>query len=74
MKNLIIISAPSGSGKTTLCRALESKDPGIQFSVSCTTRPIRHNEVEGRDYHFISNEEFENKIQQNEFAEWEEIH
>ena len=74
MKNLIIISAPSGSGKTTLCRALEKKDPEIQFSVSCTTRPIRHNEVDGRDYHFITNEEFENKIKENEFAEWEEIH
>jgi len=74
MKNLIIISAPSGSGKTTLCKALMRQNPEIRFSVSCTTRPRRPNEMDGVDYHFMTNAEFEARIQKDEFAEWEQIH
>ncbi|MFQ6611773.1 MAG: guanylate kinase [Fidelibacterota bacterium] len=74
MKNLIIISAPSGSGKTTVCKALMKRNPDIHFSVSCTTRPQRLNEVDGVDYYFMSDQEFEARIQRNEFAEWEQIH
>ena len=74
MKNLIIISAPSGSGKTTLCRALQKKDQSFRFSVSCTTREIRKGEVDGVDYLFLTNEGFENEINTNNLAEWEQIH
>ena len=74
MKNLIVISAPSGSGKTTLCRALQAKDPTIQFSVSSTTREKRNGEVNGVDYRFISDAIFRSGIKQGEFAEWEQIH
>jgi guanylate kinase len=74
MKNLIIISAPSGSGKTTLCRALQKKDQSFSFSVSCTTREIRKGEVDGVDYLFLTNEGFENEINTNNLAEWEQIH
>ena len=74
MNNFIIISAPSGSGKTTICKYLQKLDSSINFSISCTTRQKRENEVEGEDYFFISNEEFEKKINDNKFIEWEQIH
>jgi len=74
MKNLIIISAPSGSGKTTLCRALQSRDESIRFSISRTTREKRNGEVDGVDYSFVTNEAFEKGIDDNDFAEWEQIH
>jgi len=74
MINFIIISAPSGSGKTTICKYLQKLDSSINFSVSCTTRQKRANEVEGKDYFFITNDEFEEKIQDNKFIEWEQIH
>ena len=74
MNNFIIISAPSGSGKTTICKYLQKLDSSINFSISCTTRQKRENEVEGKDYFFISNEEFEKKINDNKFIEWEQIH
>ena len=74
MNNFIIISAPSGSGKTTICKYLQKLDSSINFSISCTTRQKRENEVEGEDYFFISNEEFEMKINDNKFIEWEQIH
>ena len=74
MNNFIIISAPSGSGKTTICKYLQKLDSSINFSVSCTTRQKRANEVEGKDYFFITNEEFEKKINDAEFIEWEQIH
>jgi guanylate kinase len=74
MINLITISAPSGAGKTTICRLLQQYIPGLAFSVSYTTRPKRGNEKEGVDYHFISLEEFEEKIKQGEFAEYENVH
>jgi guanylate kinase len=69
-----VISAPSGTGKTTICGILRKKLPALQFSVSHTTRPKREGEHEGVDYFFISNEEFEQKIKDNEFLEWAKIH
>ncbi|RLD16570.1 MAG: guanylate kinase [Caldiserica bacterium] len=74
-KNLIIVlSAPSGAGKTTLCKALLKKFPEILYSVSCTSRPPRKGEKNGRDYFFVSKEEFEKMIKNNEFIEWAKVH
>ncbi len=74
MKNLIILSAPSGSGKTTLCRALQRRDESIRFSVSCTSRKKRKGEINGVDYTFLTDQEFKKRIENGEFAEWEQIH
>ena len=72
---LIIISAPSGAGKTTLCHRLLQDFPGLLIhSISSTTRPPRKNELNGREYNFLSKEEFEKKIEKNEFAEWAQVH
>lgn len=71
---LIILSAPSGAGKTTLVKHLLEVMPNLEFSISCTTRNPRENEVNGKDYHFISEEEFRQKIDNQEFAEWEEVY
>ncbi len=69
--SIIVISAPSGTGKTTIVRRILNDFPEIVFSVSATTRKKREHEVEGVDYFFISEQEFKNKIQNNEFVEWE---
>lgn len=74
MRNIITISAPSGSGKTTLCKALQSARPDIEWSVSCTTREPRQNEINEIDYYFISNEVFMKHVADNAFAEWEDVH
>lgn len=74
MNNFIIISAPSGTGKTSICKYIQRIDTSIGFSVSCTTRHKRKNEVDGTDYFFIPSTEFEIKIKNNEFIEWEQIH
>lgn len=71
---LIIFSAPSGAGKTTLVKYLLSRIPEISFSVSCTTRPQRKNETEGKDYYFLTEEEFKTKIEAGEFIEYEEVY
>jgi guanylate kinase len=71
---LVIISSPSGAGKTTLSRRLLTEFPSLEFSVSYTTRAQRPNEVEGRDYHFVSNAEFDRMIAADEFAEWFPVH
>lgn len=71
---LIIISAPSGAGKTTLVKHLLEVSSDLEFSISCTTRSARENEIDGKDYHFISTEEFKQKIENQEFAEWEEVY
>lgn len=73
-KKLIIVSAPSGAGKTTLVHHLLEKVENIEFSVSCATRSPRENEIHGKDYYFISTEEFKKKIENQEFAEWEEVY
>ena len=67
---LIVLSSPSGAGKTTISRKLMEVDPSITMSVSATTRPMRPGEVEGRDYHFVGDAEFERLIADDEFAEW----
>ena len=72
-KQLIVLSAPSGSGKTTVARHLLTKFPALEFSVSATTRGIRPNEVGGRDYHFLTREEFRAAIERGDLIEYEEI-
>ena len=69
--SIITISAPSGTGKTTILRRILNNFPEIVFSVSATTRKRRENEVEGVDYFFITEKEFKEKIENNEFVEWE---
>jgi len=71
---LIIFSAPSGAGKTTIVHHLLGKIPQLAFSVSATTRAKRGNEVNGRDYYFISKEEFLHRIAKKEFVEFEEVY
>ena len=69
---LMVVSAPSGAGKTSICREFLRIFPDVRFSVSCTTRPPRPGEVDGRDYLFISQEEFRARIARGEFVEWVE--
>jgi guanylate kinase len=70
----IIISAPSGTGKSTLCRKLIEDLPNACYSVSVTTRNPRRGEVEGKDYFFVSRNEFKEKIKRGELAEWALVH
>ena len=70
---LFVLSAPSGAGKTTLCDSLR-KTPDFFYSVSCTTRPPRRDEEDGKDYFFISEEEFRNRIGQGYFLEYAQVH
>jgi guanylate kinase len=74
--DLYIVSSPSGGGKTTLIRRLLADPPGepIHFSVSHTTRPMREGEREGREYHFVTVEEFQRMVQRDEFLEHNEVH
>jgi len=72
--SLFIVSAPSGAGKTTLLREVRSRLPDVKFSVSFTTRPPRPGEEDGKDYFFISEEEFLKGIRENRFAEWARVH
>jgi guanylate kinase len=72
--SLFVISAPSGSGKTTLVRRLVDSLDGVRFSISYTTRALRGSERDGVDYHFVSREIFEGKIDAGEFLEWAEVH
>lgn len=72
-KKLIVLSSPSGGGKSTLANHLMTLYPEIRFSVSCTTRKIREGEVDGKDYFFLTKEEFEDKVANGEFAEYEHI-
>ena len=71
---LIVISAPSGAGKTTICDLLLRSYPEISYSVSCTTREPRLNEVDGEDYHFLTQERFRQLIGENMFLEYAEVH
>jgi guanylate kinase len=71
---LIIVSAPSGAGKTTIVKYILGQGMNIRFSVSATTRPARKNEKEGREYYFLTGEEFLNRIARDEFLEYEEVY
>ena len=70
---LFVVSAPSGAGKTTLCDALR-QTPDFVYSVSSTTRPPRAGEIEGEDYHFLSDAEFKAQIEAGEFLEYAKVH
>ena len=71
---LFVISAPSGAGKTSLCKEIIDFFPALGHSVSYTTRPRRHGERDGVDYHFVSSETFAAMAAQEAFAEWAEVH
>ncbi len=71
---LVIFSAPSGAGKTTIVKHLLQKDLNLEFSISATSRQPRPNEIHAKDYYFLSNTEFQQKIENNEFLEWEEVY
>ena len=70
---LFVLSSPSGAGKSTIARMLLESDEGIAMSVSATTRPIRPGEVDGRDYHFVSDAEFGAMVDRGEFLEWARV-
>jgi guanylate kinase len=71
---LVVISGPSGSGKTTIAREIMRRNPSLTFSVSATTRRKRENEIEGRDYFFLTREEFLKRVEEGGFVEWEELY
>ncbi|HEX6813691.1 MAG TPA: guanylate kinase [Planctomycetota bacterium] len=66
---LVVISGPSGAGKTSVCRALK-EHPDVEFSVSATTRTMRDGERDGVDYHFLSRDDFQRRLDENQFLEW----
>ena len=70
---LLVVSGPSGSGKTTLCRRLADSGEAC-YSISCTTRPPRPGEVNGRDYHFLTREEFVRRLETGDFLEHAVVH
>jgi len=71
---VLIFSSPSGAGKTTIVHHLLKTFPSLAFSVSATTRPRRPHEVDGKDYYFLTPEEFRKKIEEGAFVEWEEVY
>ena len=71
---LLIVSSPSGAGKTTLTRRLLERIPSTRFSVSHTTRRPRVGEQDGREYHFVGRETFEDLVKRDAFLEWAEVH
>ncbi|NCB07337.1 MAG: guanylate kinase [Bacteroidia bacterium] len=71
---LVIFSAPSGAGKTTIVKHLLQRGFDLEFSVSATSRNKRINEIHGKDYYFLTEEEFMQKVEANEFLEWEEVY
>ena len=71
---LIIFSAPSGAGKTTIVHALSERFPNLEFSISATSRAPRSTEQQGRDYYFMSDEEFRAACDADRFVEWEEVY
>ena len=70
---MFILSSPSGAGKTTISHMLLAGDPEISLSVSATTRPIRPGEVDGKDYHFVSQAEFDRMVEADELYEWARV-
>ena len=71
---LLIVSSPSGAGKTSLCRRLMADHADLVLSISATTRGIRPGEVDGRDYHFVSDEEFDKLVAAKALMEWADVH
>ena len=71
---LIVLSAPSGTGKTSICKKLLEKNSKWKFSISATTRNLRENELEGKDYIQMSNEKFDHCVKFGDFLEWEWVH
>jgi len=71
---LLIVSSPSGAGKTSLCRRLMADHPELVLSVSATTRGIRPGEVDGRDYRFVTDAEFDQMVAEDAFMEWADVH
>ena len=71
---LIVLSAPSGTGKTSICKKLLENNSKWKFSISATTRELRENELEGKDYIQMSNEKFEHFVKFGDFLEWEWVH
>jgi len=71
---LFVISAPSGAGKTTIIKKLFKKNPALKFSVSATTRIKREGEINGNDYFFLTDKEFDEKLKSGSFIEWETVH
>ncbi|MBT3241743.1 MAG: guanylate kinase [Bacteroidetes bacterium] len=71
---LIVLSAPSGSGKTTIAKELLSAGLGLEFSISACSREKRTSETDGKDYFFLSPEEFQSRIESGDFLEWEEVY
>lgn len=74
MNKVIIFSAPSGSGKTTLVKHVLETFPELEFSISCTTRQPRGSEIHAVDYHFLTPDEFRQKIAEDAFVEYEEVY
>ncbi len=72
--NLFVVAAPSGAGKSSLVKALLEIDSGVAPSVSHTTRPPRGKEKHGREYFFLSNEEFDRMVERDAFVEWAQVH
>ena len=70
----LILSSPSGGGKTTIARMLLERRPDVGYSVSCTTRAPRQGERNGKDYYFLSTDEFAARRSRDEFAEWANVH
>jgi guanylate kinase len=70
---LYVLSSPSGAGKSTIARMLMENDEGVAMSVSATTRPIRPGETDGHDYHFVSDEQFDEMVGQGAFLEWAHV-
>ncbi len=70
----VILSSPSGGGKTTIAHELLRRRPDVGYSVSCTTRPARQGEVDGKAYYFVTPETFEESVTNGEFAESAEVH
>ena len=70
---LLVVSGPSGSGKTTLCRRLADSGE-VRYSISCTTRPPRPGEENGRDYHFLTKEDFFHRLEGGDFLEHAVVH
>lgn len=73
-RNVIVLTAPSGAGKTTIAHRVLDEMPEMQFSVSATTRAARPDETDGKDYHFLSTEAFERRIEDGDLLEYEEVY